>query len=74
MSCTTWLIQIFTEQRFLGTIGGSWRGRQLGLKKYSTWIRWWYATPTLTKVVVGVVIISGGAAGGYWLFTRSDGE
>jgi hypothetical protein len=55
-------------------IGGSWRGGQLGLKKYSPWIRWWYATPTPTKVVGGAVIVGGSAAGGYWLFARSDGE
>jgi hypothetical protein len=53
---------------FPRVLGGGWWGGQVGLQRYSPWVRWWYATPGATKLVGGFGILGGGAAGGYWVW------
>jgi hypothetical protein len=62
----------FHGTRFPWSIGGKWKGAQLGLQKYGPLTRWWHATPGPTKAVGGAGIVGAGAAAGHWLFAGSD--
>jgi hypothetical protein len=56
----------FHGTRFPKAIGGTWRGSQLGLERYSGIQKLWYSTPGPTKVVGGVGLGAGAAGAAYW--------
>ena len=59
----------FHGTRFPKAIGGTWRGGQLGLERYSGLQKLWYSTPGPTKVGVGVGLGTGATGAGYWWFS-----
>ncbi|XZE42765.1 RHS repeat-associated core domain-containing protein [Pirellulaceae bacterium SH467] len=59
----------FHGTRFPQAIGGTWRGGQLGLERYSGLQKIWYSTPCPTKIGVGVGLGTGAAGAGYWWFS-----
>jgi RHS repeat-associated protein len=56
----------FHGTRFPGEIGGTWRGSQLGLDRYSGLQKLWYSTPGPTKVGAGIGVGTSAAGAGYW--------